>query len=159
VICRGDDLFASGLVLITPLKIEVQTDARAGRLRANVLDAASGGYAAEVHVKAIGSVDKAFRSGETDLRGVFVADGLRGKATVIARAGDSRYAFYRGTEWLGAPETARPGRRPSPSQQKELLDFRQNLRRTQFEMQNQNRQSFDRMRRQKSKGVEVQQAR
>jgi hypothetical protein len=34
VICRGDDLFASGMVLITPLTIEVQEDAAArGRFR------------------------------------------------------------------------------------------------------------------------------
>ncbi|KKL59215.1 hypothetical protein LCGC14_2217580, partial [marine sediment metagenome] len=31
VICRGDDLFASGLVLVTPLKIEVQEDVTSGR--------------------------------------------------------------------------------------------------------------------------------
>ena len=33
VICRGDDLFASGLVLITPLKIEVQEDLVSGRIQ------------------------------------------------------------------------------------------------------------------------------
>jgi putative ABC transport system permease protein len=38
---------------------------------------------------------------ETDLRGIYIADNLRGKATVIAREGDSRYAFFRGATWLG----------------------------------------------------------
>ena len=38
VICRGDDLFSSGLVLITPLDIEVQEDAVSGRVRVNVRD-------------------------------------------------------------------------------------------------------------------------
>ncbi len=108
VICRGDDLFASGLVLITPLTIEMQEDADLRpRPRERPRRGKEGGYAAEVHVKAIGSADSEFKSGETDLRGVFVADGLRGKATVIAREGESRYAFYRGETWLGAPEHAR----------------------------------------------------
>jgi hypothetical protein len=158
VICRGDDLFASALVLITPLEIEVQADPTSGRLRANVLDAVKGGYAAEVHVKAIGSEDRVFRSGETDLRGVFIADGLRGKATVIARVGDSRYAFYRGTEWLGAPPTAQTTI-PGPPRTKQSEDFLQNLRRMNEEMQQGNQQQWERVRRQKQKGVEVQQAR
>ena len=81
VICRGDDLFTSGMVLITPLKIEVQEDSgqrtRAGqRARYRV----KGGYRPEVHVKAIGSADTEFRSGETDLRGLFIADAVHGKA-------------------------------------------------------------------------------
>ncbi len=157
VICRGDDLFASGLVLITPLKIEVQEDATSGRVRANVIDAVEGGYVSEVHVKAIGSADTAFRSGETDLRGIFVADNLRGKATVIARQGDARYAFHRGASWLGAPAnrpTARPSRQPQPGQ----LDYQQNLRMQNSTMQRTNWQSYDSFRRSTNKGVQVQQA-
>lgn len=45
------------MVLITPLKIEVQEDPASGRVRANVLDTVKGGYRPEVHVKAIGSAD------------------------------------------------------------------------------------------------------
>ena len=33
VVCRGDNLHASGLVVVTPLKIEVQVDTLAGRVR------------------------------------------------------------------------------------------------------------------------------
>ena len=69
------------------MPIEAQEDAVSGRVRANVLDTAKGEYRPEVHVKAIGSADSEFRSGETDLRGLFIADNLRGKATVIAREG------------------------------------------------------------------------
>ena len=108
VICRGDDLFTSAVVLITPLKIEVQEDAASGRLRANVIDSVQNQYVPEVHVKAIGSADTAFKSGQTDLRGIFVADGLRGKATVIARVG--RVAV----RLLSRPGVARrPGRAPA----------------------------------------------
>lgn len=58
VICRGDDLFTSGMVLITPLKIEAQEDSVSGRVCVNVLDTAKGGYRPEVHVKAIDSAAK-----------------------------------------------------------------------------------------------------
>jgi transposase len=39
----------------------------------------------------IGGRNDDFVSGQTDLRGVFVTDGIRGAVTVIAQAGPSRY--------------------------------------------------------------------
>jgi hypothetical protein len=161
VICRGDDLFTSGMVLITPLKIEVQEDAASGRIRANVLDTAKGGYRPEVHVKAIGSADSEFRSGETDQRGLFIADHLRGKATVIAREGDSRYAFFRGSDWLGARENA-----PAPAQQqmiqekgKEAVDYKGNLYQQCDEIQKYNNDNWNSQRRAApSKGVKIEKA-
>ena len=160
VICRGDDLFASGLVLVTPLKIEMQEDATSGRVRANVLNVVAGGYVPEVHVKAVGSADAAstgFRSGETDLRGIFIADGLRGKATVIARGGEARYAFYRGEKWLGAPPQRPAARRPtSPAQVQP--DYQMNLRSKNLMIQKGNYEQFDAFRRARQHGVQIQQA-
>lgn len=159
VICRGDDLFASGMILITPLKIEVQEDPTSGRIRANVLDTAKGGYRPEVHVKAIGSADADFRSGETDLRGLFIADNLRGKATVIAREGNSRYAFFRGTSWLGTAENA-----PTPPPQaqpaaKPAVDYRDNLFEQNDAIQQFNNGNFNKQRRQApNKGIKVEAA-
>jgi len=156
---RGDDRFACGMILITPLKIEVQEDTTSGRVRANVLDTAKGGYRPEVHVKAIGSADKEFRGGETDLRGLFIADAIRGKATVIAREGESRYAFYRGESWLGAPSRARPASAPTPAMQQQSFDFRGNLDVQSGVIQESNRERFNLQRRQApSKGVEVKKA-
>ncbi|MCA9068569.1 MAG: hypothetical protein KDA84_06585, partial [Planctomycetaceae bacterium] len=40
-------------------------------------------------------------SGETDLRGLFIADGIQGTTTVIARKDQNLYAFYRGDKVLG----------------------------------------------------------
>ncbi len=155
VICRGDDLFASGLVLITPLEIEVQEDATAGQIRANVIDKVTSIRPAEVHVKAIGSADTKFKSGETDLRGLFIGDGLRGNATIIARAGDNRYAFYRGKTWLGAPAAA-PNAPPSqPGKPSQQLDYQQNLRGQQYELQRSNYESWDKSRRIQNRGVEI----
>ena len=154
VICRGDDLFASALALVTPLKIEVQEDAVSGRVRANVLHVATNQCVPEVHVKAIGSADTEFRSGETDLRGVFVGDNVRGKATVIARQGDARYAFYRGEKWLGAPKE-KP-RRPSAGAAAPAAaqpDYEMNLRSKNIKIQSGNVQLFDSLRRGKQSGV------
>ncbi len=159
IICRGDDLFTSGMVLITPLKIEVQQDPTSGRVRANVLDTVKGGYRPEVHVKAIGSADAEFRSGETDLRGLFIADNVHGKATVIAREGESRYAFFRGDTWLGAAPNA-PATKPQPAApQGQQLDYQDNLNDQNDKIQQYNNGRFNEQRRQApNKGVQMKQA-
>ena len=161
VICRGDDQFTSGLALVTPLDIEVQDRPEAGRLRAHVLDAVSGEYRSRVHVKAIGSEDETFREGDTDLRGIFVAEDLHGEATVIAREGDSRYAFHRGDTWYGPspderehPEDPDRPAAPAPAEP----DYQENLRRRNVEMQRGQIEEFDRSRRVEQRGVEVQKA-
>ncbi|HYW80558.1 MAG TPA: tetratricopeptide repeat protein, partial [Thermoguttaceae bacterium] len=96
VVCRGENLYASGLVLLTPLAVEVQEDATSGRVRTTVKDTTDDRYLRDVHVKVIGSHNDEFVAGETDLRGVFVADGIQGTSTVIAQAETGRYAFFRG---------------------------------------------------------------
>jgi hypothetical protein len=158
VICRGDDLFTSALALVTPLEIEVQQDAVSGRVRANVINDREKEYVAEVHVKAIGSADSEFRSGETDLRGVFVADNLRGTATVIARDGDARYAFYRGEKWLGPPVQQTPANQPTEPLEEKRFDYRSNLRMQNEDLQQGVWKEYDQNRRGKNKGVEVQKA-
>jgi tetratricopeptide (TPR) repeat protein len=159
VIGRGDDLFVSGMALITPLKIEVQEDAVSGRVRANVIDAVKGGYRPSVHVKAIGSAQSEFRSGETDLRGIFVADGLHGKPTVIAREAEARYAFYRGENWVGPPQ-GQPQPQPQPQPPvAPYRDYESNLRQQVQQLQQSQYQQFDQMRRARATGVQVKAAR
>ena len=159
VICRGDDLFASGLVLITPLTIEVQEDAASGRVRVNLIDEIEQMRPANVHVKAVGSADGSFQSGETDLRGVFVADGVRGEVTVIARDAESRYAFFRGDDWLGAPpDAAVPARAGSTIQRSKSVDYQNNLRKKVGEMQRAYGEGWDQLRRSGQEGVQVDKA-
>lgn len=86
---------ASGLVLISPLRLEVEEDAQSGRVRVNVINSATNRYENNAHVKVIGANDAEFISGSTDLRGIFIADNIHGAVTVIARKGN-QYAFYRG---------------------------------------------------------------
>lgn len=158
VICRGDDLFTSSLVLVTPLHIEVQEDAVSGRVRVNVRDLVEDSYRADVHVKVIGSADSEFKGGETDLRGIFVADRVRGKTTAIARDGDRRYAFYRGDQWLGAPADQPSRHLPVERAETAPADYQMNLRDLNTMLQMRNVQQFDQMRRAPQKGVEVQKA-
>lgn len=96
VVCRGDNLYATGLVVVTPLVLDVREDAQSGRVRVTVQEAGTDAYLDDVHVKVIGSGNSNFTTGETDLRGLFVADDIRGESTVIATLGEGEYAFFRG---------------------------------------------------------------
>lgn len=108
IMVRGDELYASGIVLVTPLELEVLEEPEAGRVRVTIRDARTKEFVPKVQVKVIGGVNSEFVSGETDLRGVFVAENLRGTVTAVARRGTAQYAFYRGTNPIGAPESAPP---------------------------------------------------
>ena len=151
VICRGGNLSASGLILITPLEIEVQEGAVSGRVRVVVRDALSGKYQPRVHVKAVGSAGGQFISGETDFRGIFIADGVHSTTTVIARDGMNRYAFHRGNLWLGSPLPESESL-PSP---RAATDYRQHLDRKNQEIQAVNVERFDLLRRESRSGVQV----
>jgi uncharacterized protein YfaS (alpha-2-macroglobulin family)/tetratricopeptide (TPR) repeat protein len=113
VVARGENLHASGMVVVSPLVLEIQEEQSAGRVRTTVRDVVKDAYVSNVHVKTIGNRNSDFVSGETDLRGIHVADGIQGTAMVIAQAGPGRYAFYRGTRDLGPQPTANA----APSQQ------------------------------------------
>ncbi len=103
VVCRAENLHTSGMVLLSPMQLEVQEEAESGRVRATVRDASNERYIADAHVKVLGTRNDDFVSGETDLRGVFVADGIRGRSMVIARADEAGYAFFRGQTEIGPP--------------------------------------------------------
>src|SRR5208282_106363 len=99
-------------VLVTPLEMEVLEEppittsgavAYPGRVRVTVRDARTKEFLSKVQVKVIGNGNPNFISGETDLRGVFVAEGVRGLVTAVSRKGDAQYAFYRGTSYVGPP--------------------------------------------------------
>ncbi|NOG55583.1 MAG: tetratricopeptide repeat protein [Planctomycetes bacterium] len=162
VICRAENLYGSGLVLVTPLSIEVQEEVGSGRVRVNLIDDVSQERPAGVHVKAVGSMgDGEIRSGETDLRGVYVADGLVGEVTVIARDADARYAFYRGEQLVGAHAQQQRGRPTGGSGQMDagrgVVDYTENLRFQNTIMQQSNRAEWDKARRSGQKGVDLKQ--
>lgn len=101
VMLKGDNLYASGVVLVSPMELEVLEDPPAGRVRVTVRDARTHAFEPHVQVKIKGSGNGDFISGETDLRGVFLAEGVQGVATAVARKGTAQYALYRGRTNLG----------------------------------------------------------
>lgn len=159
VICRGDYLYTSGLALITPLKMEVQEDLTAHSLRVNISDQTTGKYLDNVHVKAIGLNDSRFKSGETDLRGVWKAEGITDRPTVIARDKKGRYAFFRSTsKYLqqGGSGGGGADQQAKPSLKK--VDFNSNINMKQLQIQKGNNDKYDQMRRSKGKGVKAEKA-
>jgi uncharacterized protein YfaS (alpha-2-macroglobulin family)/TolA-binding protein len=112
---RGENLYASEIILVTPLEIEVLEEPAAGRARVSIRDARTKDFLSKVQVKVIGSDNPQFISGETDLRGVFVAEGVRGTVTAVARRGSADYAFYRGTTYIGQPAQP-PANQPAEGQ-------------------------------------------
>lgn len=164
VMVRGENRYASGIALVTPLRLEVLEEADAGRVRIRVVDARTGDPVPKVQVKVIGSDNPAFLSGQTDLRGVFVAEGVRGQVTAVARHGAGQYAFHRGTAYVGqraVPEASKPGQpghENAPAAEPQSLD--QNLK--DLNMMNRSRQ-IERLEGryggQLAPGVQVQEAR
>ena len=120
VMARAGDRYASGIVLVTPLELDVLEEPDAGRVRVTVRDARTKDPVPKVQVKVIGSDNAAFLSGQTDLRGVFVAEGVRGTVTTVARKGTKQYAFQRGTRYVGT-RTPPPGQ-PVDESRKEPED-------------------------------------
>ncbi len=102
VMVRGDNRHTSGIVVVSPLEIEGVEDSQSSSVRVTVRDARTKNFVPGAQVKVIGSNDANFTSGETDLRGVFLAEGVSGRVAVIARKDENQYAFYRGTIVLGA---------------------------------------------------------
>ena len=109
VMLRGDNLYTSGIVLVSPIEIEVLEDPGDSRVRVTARDVQTKDFLSKVQVKVIGSDNPQFLSGETDLRGVFVAEGVRGVVTAVVRKGTNQYAFYRGTSYVGqSPQATIP---------------------------------------------------
>ena len=140
VMVRGENLYASGIVLVTPLELEVLEEADAARVRVVVRDSKTKDFVPRVQVKVIGSANPTFFNGKTDLRGVYTADGVNGQVTAVARLGTGQYAFYRGTTSIGAAlEVSRGGRgmpaNHQPGQQAASQMLNNNLKNEQVKCQ------------------------
>jgi len=96
VVCRGGSQFASGLVLVTPWELEVVRDPQTATARITLKDVTNDQYVHGADVKVIRSGKAETVAGQTDRRGLFVAEEVAGDPTVIARAGDGKFALYRG---------------------------------------------------------------
>ncbi len=95
------------LVLLGGLSLDVTEIADQGRVRVTVRTA-RGRPLPGARVQLKGSQDERFIVGQTDLRGIFIASGINGAVTVIARQAGA-FGLYRGTENLeGQPPEPRP---------------------------------------------------
>lgn len=128
VICRGDEHISSGLVLVTPLALDVQEEPGSRRVRVNVVDAINRGGVKNVHVKVIGMGQPQFVAGDSDLRGVFIADGVTMYPTAIARNASGDFAFYRSEGALIAMAASKKVPPPAEPQAQQKLDYLGNLR-------------------------------
>jgi hypothetical protein len=139
--------------------LEVTEDADAGRARVSVVNALTRSGARDVHVKVIGNAMSQFRTGETDLRGVYIADGVHGQATAIARDPEGRFAFYRNpaATMLAMATTAQRGAK-QVQQLRQQVDYAKNLADDNFQIQAGNGVWLDELFKSKGKGVQVQQA-
>jgi alpha-2-macroglobulin len=158
VMVRAGEQFASGLVLISDLALEVDSDTDDGRVRVQVMDQATGAFERDVDVRVIGSANEEFVSGRTDPRGLFVADGIMGSGTVIARAGDRRYAFRRGV--AGLPVQGGQDRSPSAGvfhEKNKNAEYFGNVRNFNVDNRAQRQVNFDKELRRERKGLQVQQ--
>ena len=115
VMARGGDQHASALILVSDLEVQVQDYAN-GQVRVQAFNAKTGKYLHDVDVRALGTSNGRIQVGKTDRRGLYVTDGVQGKATIIARLDRKHYAFHMGTKELreprqteGAPSTGQGG--------------------------------------------------
>ena len=106
-------------------------------------------------MKAVGSDSREFVSGETDLRGVWKAEGITGLATVIARDDEGRYAFYRGARVLGGDQ---PLQQVDKAFKEKAVDWGANNYMEQKSLIEGNSKWFDENRRGNKSGVKVKRA-
>ena len=145
-------------MLVTPLAVDVQEDLASQRSRVTVVDAITRGGVKNVHIKVIGSGMNRFVSGETDLRGVYLADGSNGFATAIARDSEGRFAFYRSEgAVLAMAASKQPVGQAVQRKAGKAVDYRGNLRFDLRQLQDLNEAKLKGIFKKQQRGVEVRQ--
>ncbi len=140
--------------------VDVREDLASQRSRVTVVEAIARGGVKNVHVKVIGSGMNRFVSGETDLRGVYLADGINGYSTAIARDGDGNFAFYRSE---GAVLAMAASKSPLAAQGQarrkagKAVDYRSNLQFDIRQLQGSNSLMIQNIFKSQQRGVEVRQ--
>jgi alpha-2-macroglobulin len=156
VVARSGERDASGMMLLSELELRADEQAESGRVRLFLSNRSTGEPVGRAHVKVVGSRDGQFQSGDTDLRGLFAADGVQGRVTGIARSREAgrgdHYAFYRGAAEL---QPMRTPARPVFDRKSKALE---NLRRDLQEIQQQRVQDLEAIQFNEAQGVEAKKA-
>ena len=117
VMIRGENLYASGIVLVSPLELEALEEPASGRVRITVRDARTKELAAEGSSQGDRQQQSGILLWHHRFAGVFVAEGIQGQVTAIGRKESTEYAFYRGTSYVGQPPVPQPSANMSPQGQ------------------------------------------
>lgn len=150
IMARGGGEHSSCLVLVSDLEVHVQ-DFEDGQVRVQVMRAGDGQYLRDVDIRVIGSVDGTVQVGETDPRGLYVANGVTGRSTVIARLEPDHYAFHLGEREMGAPQRRQ---RQEPVQAGQGF-YLQNVIEWNDDSRDKRGKDLDRQMQQSRKGVQV----
>lgn len=157
VMARGGELHASGLLLISPLELSVREEVGRGAVRIQVMDGPSGQFVRDADVRIIGSLNEDFVLGRTDPRGLFLADGVQGNPTVIARKGEGWYAFYRGPRALGTERNKSQQKLRQETEGNEGPDYLKNIRSMNQDAQYRRSQNLQEEMQRERKGVRIDQ--
>ena len=149
VVLKSGPHEVSGIVLRTGLKLEVEQDASTGRVTAYLFNRKTRKPVPGAIVRIVGSRDGRFRSGKTDLRGIFSASGVRGTVTVITQKGDD-FAFFRGKTNLRRSYYYRPATKKP--------QMRKNIDNLNWSRQREGRKRMRFLYQQKSTGVQMKSA-
>ena len=106
VVCRGEEIYSSGLVLISPLEIETHFDAATNLVQVFVKDTSVGKYVSDAQVRLLQGGNgqaQTLTVGATDLRGVFAGPLPTTNATIVVRSAAGGYGFV--THEVAAPGT------------------------------------------------------
>lgn len=153
VVLKSRQKEVSGIILRTALTMDVQQDKQSGRVVVHLFERGTRKPIPHALVRIIGSADKKFRTGRTDLRGIFTATGVKGTATVIAKKSDD-FVFYRGKTFLGYPHF-RKRRRSRWRKSKRSFDMLYNINRGNSVLQQRGRKQLERLYKESSQGVRL----
>ena len=160
VVLKSKHHEVSGILLRTALKLDVQQDASTGRVTVHLYERGSRLPVPGATIRIVGSKDKKFHKGKTDLRGIFTTENIIGKATVIAQKGDD-FAFFRGKRYLQSSRRHRRRRRwkrPRRNKSKYNFDMLDNIRSGNSQLQEQGRRSLRRLYKKSRRGVQAKSA-
>lgn len=158
VLARAGETFASGLVLVSDLELDVIEDPGSGRVRVEAQSTSEHRFLRDVDVRVVGSGNGQVTSGQTDPRGLFVADGVTGRATIIARLGQDQYAFHRGEALLAQAQTgANAPREQQQTAEQQDAGYLQNVFFANSIQVQERAKNFDLELARKRKGVQLQQ--
>ena len=112
-------------------------------------------------MKVIGTGMTTFVTGETDLRGLFVADGVQGFPTAVARDAAGHFTFYRSERAVALaaappqPEALLERAAPAKGAKRGKADYRSNVNFDNRQIQGFNEANLQQLFQQEEKGVQV----